>query len=231
MKKGDLLWGAALLGIVAFLAAPPTHVVFVAASSSYPYPMGFLKFAVLASMGELLSIRIVTGEWKKPAGMLWRALLWGVFGMLITLMFVLFDAGATACMEKGYLPYIGGEGSLIRALFKAFFTSALMNGFFGASFMMFHRLTDTWIDKGQGKMSSMLKVKQPDLLEGADLKRFVSFVVFKTLTIFWIPAHTITFMLPPEYRVLMAAMLSICLGVILGIAKKGSGESKKKGSN
>ena len=49
---------------------------------------------------------------------------------------------------------------------------------------------------------------------------FVSFVLMKTIPIFWIPAHTITFLLPSEYRVLSAAFLSIALGAILAFAKK-----------
>ena len=59
-----------------------------------------------------------------------------------------------------------------------------------------------------------------EVLDAADLKGFVTFVVCRTIPVFWIPAHTVTFMLPPEYRVLMAAMLSICLGAILGISRK-----------
>jgi len=42
----------------------------------------------------------------------------------------------------------------------------------------------------------------------------------KTIPMFWIPAHTITFLLPSEFRVLAAAFLSIALGAILAFAKK-----------
>ena len=49
---------------------------------------------------------------------------------------------------------------------------------------------------------------------------FISFVLVKTIPIFWIPAHTITFLLPPEHRVLSAAFLSTALGGILAFAKK-----------
>jgi hypothetical protein len=44
------------------------------------------------------------------------------------------------------------------------------------------------------------------------------FVFKKTIPFFWIPAHTITFLLPPELRVLFAAALGIVLGVILALA-------------
>ena len=39
-----------------------------------------------------------------------------------------------------------------------------------------------------------------------------------TIPLFWIPAQTITFLLPEDYRVLFAAFLSIVLGVLLAIA-------------
>ena len=219
MKRGDILWGGVLLGLIAFLIAPATHALFLTASKTSTYLMGFIKFAVLATMGELLAIRIVEGNWKNPKGVLWRVIVWGIIGMTVTLMFTLFDAGVRSCMERGYLPFVGGEG-FFPTLVTAFFISAITNLFFGPSFMLFHRLTDTWIDLGQGRMLLMRKITMNEVLDAADLKGFVAFVVCKTIPVFWIPAHTVTFMLPPEYRVLMAAMLSICLGVILGISKK-----------
>jgi len=53
-----------------------------------------------------------------------------------------------------------------------------------------------------------------------DWQGFFGFVVAKTIPLFWIPAHTVTFLLPPEYRVLAAAFLSIALGAILAFAKR-----------
>ncbi|HNW48075.1 MAG TPA: hypothetical protein PKK88_00005, partial [Bacteroidales bacterium] len=52
-----------------------------------------------------------------------------------------------------------------------------------------------------------------------DWPGFLKFVVGKTIPLFWIPAHTITFMLPDQYKVLFAASLSIVLGLILSYAK------------
>jgi len=45
-----------------------------------------------------------------------------------------------------------------------------------------------------------------------------NFVFKKTIPFFWIPAHTGVFLMPAEYRILAAAVLSIVLGVILAIA-------------
>jgi hypothetical protein len=44
------------------------------------------------------------------------------------------------------------------------------------------------------------------------------FVFRKTIPFFWYPAHTITFLLPAEQRVLFAALLGIVLGVLLAVS-------------
>ena len=46
------------------------------------------------------------------------------------------------------------------------------------------------------------------------------FLFKKTIPLFWVPAHTITFMLPPEYRVLFAALLGVMLGVFMSLATR-----------
>jgi hypothetical protein len=38
--------------------------------------------------------------------------------------------------------------------------------------------------------------------------------MFKAILLFWIPAHTITFLAPEEYLVVIAALLSIALGLL-----------------
>lgn len=48
----------------------------------------------------------------------------------------------------------------------------------------------------------------------------MNFVFKKTIPFFWYPAHTITFLLPGEMRVLFAAILGVVLGVLLAIAAR-----------
>ena len=43
-------------------------------------------------------------------------------------------------------------------------------------------------------------------------------VLFRSLLFFWVPAHTVTFLLPPAFRVLFAALLGAVLGLILAWA-------------
>ena len=220
MKKGDVVWIAALIGVIVFLILPTTHKAFIDVTTSYPYIAGFLKFAILATMGDLLAYRLVTSEWKIRKGFLFRAFIWGFLGIVIVLIFNIFGTGVANAMKAGLLP---GEGY---QLAFAFFTSTIMNLSFAPAMMGFHRITDTYADLKfiQGRKNLTLKKVSNEV----DWDNFISFVVFKTIPLFWIPAHTITFLLPPEYRVLMAAFLSIALGAILSFAKAKNIQRKKE---
>lgn len=211
MKKGDFIWITALFAIAAFMVVPATHDIFNGLTTDYPYLMGFIKFGILATMGELMALRIVTGDYKKPAGLVWRIIIWGLIGMLITLMFNVFAGGVISAQSKGYLPFEGNN------LAFAFFTSTIMNCFFAPAFMGLHKYTDTYLDL-KAERGGSVSIK--DITERIDWYGFVSFVILKTIPFFWIPAHTITFLLPAEYRVLAAAFLSIALGAILAFSKK-----------
>ncbi len=211
MKKGDVIWTAALIGIIALLLWPNTNKLFVDFTTNYAYLAGFLKFMILASMGDFLAYRIVTSEWKIRSGFLFRAFIWGFLGVIIVLIFKIFGAGVAAAIDTGALP---GSGYTIAF---AFFTSAIMNLSFAPTMMAFHRITDTYADLKFIEGRKNLKLNH--VLDEVDWNNFVSFVVLITIPGFWIPAHTITFLLPSEYRVLMAAFLSIALGAILSFAK------------
>jgi len=219
VKKKDLIWIGTLLIIVFLLAYPSTNEIYTIANKAHPYIMGFLKVSILATMGELLALRIATGDYKKPVGIIYKFIVWGFLGMGFVIAFDLFANGVMGSMKKGLLPS-GVPDTFSAKLLFAFFTSAFMNLIFGPTFMTLHRLTDTYIELGQGRFSKIKKVKLKAVTTKIDWYGFMSFVVFKTIPIFWIPAHTITFLLPGEYRVLMAAFLSLALGIILASSKR-----------
>lgn len=215
MKKlvlGDIIWLAVLIAFTLVILLPPTNTAFIKLTTTFPYLMGFLKFAILASMGELLVVRIKTGSWKYPLGFHWKILVWGLLGVAITFMFTFFSLGVAGLAGKGTLGSISGFGS---RLLQAFMTSALMNLTFGPVFMALHRITDTTIEF----LTKKEKIGQGKVLRSINWADFINFVVFKTIPIWWIPVHTITFLLPVEYRVLVAAYLSIVLGIILVYAR------------
>lgn len=211
MKIGDIIWAATLCAVLFFALSPYTNETFLTLTKTHPYISGFVKFGLLASMGELLVVRIMTKSYTAPKGFIAKIIIWGFIGVLITLMFNVFAVGVKGALAKGLLP--GGDSKYAFAIF----VSVIMNCIFAPTFMAFHRYTDTYIDLySDGKRG----IKTTDVTSIIDWNGFVSFVLVKTVPFFWIPAHFITFMLPASYRVLMAALLSIALGAILSFAKR-----------
>lgn len=218
MRRGGAFWGAALAAVVALLVVPSSQAWVLQATREHPYAMGFLKFAVLASLGELLAIRVVSGGWRLPAGPAWRAVVWGLLGAALALLFPVYAAGVPAAMQAGLLPSLpGAAGAKVAA---AFWISAVMNLSWGVALMLLHRLTDTWLDLAGGALARVPSVGIGAVAGAIDWKGFLGFVLLKTIPLFWIPAHTVTFLLPPELRVLFAAFLSLALGAILAFAKR-----------
>ena len=85
--------------------------------------------------------------------------------------------------------------------------------------MTFHKVTDTHVLNNNGTLKGFLTpIKLGDIMASLDWKTLWNFTFKKTIPFFWIPAHTITFLLPTDFQVLFAALLGICLGVLLSIA-------------
>ncbi|QVK19831.1 Mpv17/PMP22 family protein [Mycoplasmatota bacterium] len=212
MKKGDIIIGLVLLSIGIFLSIEYTRNIFISFNARYKLIGGFLKFFVLASIGDLIGGRIKNKKWSIPLGFLKKAIIWGLIGMVIVLIFGIYSSGVTYLMLNEILPFDGSK------LAHAFFVSLIMNLTFAPTMMAFHRITDKVIDlktlKEYHNLASTVK--------SIDWSQFVSFVILITIPFFWIPAHTITFLLPEEYQVLFASILGICLGMILGISKRKS---------
>ena len=210
---GDVLWVSTISIITALLALPITHQIFIQWTSSHPYWMGFFKFALLATMGEILALRIAHRGWKRSVGMVWKIIVWGILGVLITFMFSFYSAGVSIIMASAATLL---NNSFLSMLVQAFLTSLLMNLTFGIVFMAGHRLSDTYIEMRFKQKKPSLK----ELVHAVDWEGFLAFVVFKSIPLFWIPAHTLTFLLPASYRVVTAAYLSIILGLILVYANR-----------
>lgn len=205
----------ALGGFAAILIIPASREIFKTLSNTHPYLMGFAKFAVLATAGELLAVRLAKKEWTLPSYVWARFLIWGVIGVWITYMMKIFGAGVGALMANGLLP--NPEHALLGSFVKAFFISATMNLSFGPTFMALHKCSDTYLDiRASGKG----KITLANVIHKVDWEKFASFTLLKTVPLFWIPAHTVTFMLPAEYQVAMAAALSVALGIILNLKRK-----------
>jgi len=94
-----------------------------------------------------------------------------------------------------------------------------MNLIFAPVFMTFHKITDLHILQNGGTLKGFFTPIQlkKHFIE-LDWATQWNFVFKKTIPLFWIPAHTLNFMLPEEYRILFAALLGVVLGVLLSVA-------------
>jgi hypothetical protein len=213
---GDLIWGLILIGLGAFLVNDSSREQFIFVTKSYPVVMGFIKFFILATMGELLGRRITEKKWSfRNINILQRAVVWGLLGILFTYVFPVYSIGIDGLIKIGRLPSFSSEfGSLLSS---AFWKSFWMNMLFAFPMMSFHRFTDTLIDNNE-LLSKWEFMKIWNQINWENMWGKVA----PTVIWFWIPAHTITFCLPSEYRILMASALGICLGGILAFIKKRS---------
>jgi hypothetical protein len=216
MKFADFIWGAIMVCVFAALVNPSSRAAIIGETIVHPYLMGIIKFSILASMGELLAIRIIAGEWNIPCGMVYRACFWGFVGFTLTAAVPVYANGVASAIQSGLLFGARFHSPVIRA----FWTSVMMNATYGPVLMCAHRISDTYIDLAGGRLLNLPSVKFDTVLATIDWHSLFVVVIIRLLTFFWVPAHTITFLLPPEYRVLCAAILSFVLGVLLAFFKR-----------
>jgi hypothetical protein len=164
---------------------------------AHPLLSATIQFALLGTLGELISHvirkRDMHVNWTLR---LWigKPLAWALLGVVIKYGFSGMRGFVQALVEHDLLPAVCAGG-----LAGAFALSIFTNMFFGPQMMAFHRLEDnliarTWNWNGLQK-------------------------AWWTLVWFWIPAHTITFSLPLEYQIGLAAVWSLVLGIIMGLTK------------
>ena len=159
-----------------------------------PLMSAAIQFGILGTLGEILSqlfrARKMGLSWSARQW-IFKPLAWAVLGIVIKYGFCGMRGFAAALAVHHFVPDILATG-----LGGALLLSVLTNIFFGPQMMAFHRVEDNLI-AGEWNWTGLNKA-------------------FGTLLWFWIPAHTLTFSLPPEYQIGLAAVWSVALGIILG---------------
>ena len=165
--------------------------------AAHPLLSAALHFAVLGTLGEVIAHwvrrRRVGGLPCTPAQLVLKIPAWALLGVIIKYGFALMKGGAAALVEHGLAPAFLGGG-----VGYAFLVSVVTNLLFGPQMMAFHRWEDNLILGRRGF---------------AGIQR-----AWWTLIWFWIPAHTVTFSLPRDLQIGLAAAWSVVLGIILGLA-------------
>ena len=224
MKKSDLyVLVGVILFFLPFFVSDAVYGFYETFNKEHALITSFLKFAILATFGEAIGLRIREGVYnKKGFGLIPRAIVWGFLGLTIYMAFVIFSKGIPeflAAIGLTDAPEIM-KGDLSWAkLLVAFSVSAAMNTIYAPVMMTLHKITDTHITQNGGTVGGLFRpIYFGKIMSGMNWDVQWNFVFKKTIPFFWIPAHTITFLLPAEMRVLFAALLGIALGVLLSLA-------------
>ncbi|BDX38978.1 hypothetical protein CYCD_23330 [Tenuifilaceae bacterium CYCD] len=224
MKRNDIIVIAVTaLVLLPFFVSESVYNFYVDYNANHGMIMSFIKFAILATFGEAIGLRIRTGNYNhKGFGLIPRAIVWGFLGLTIKLAFVLFATGVPvflAYMGIENAPVVMKESLSLSKVLVAFSISAAMNIIYAPIMMTIHKVTDTHIVNNGGTIGGLFKpIRFGEILSGINWKVQWSFVFAKTIPLFWIPAHTLTFLLPSDFQVLFAAILGIALGVLLAVA-------------
>ena len=233
MKKQDFLFIICVLALfLPFFFSEVLFIGFKTATANHPFLMSFLKFGILSTLGEMIGLRIRSGNYyQKGFGVFPRAITWGFLGILIQCGFIIFGDGAPQVLVRlGITPADGityGEmikHSLLESvswyhILEAFLISASMNTLFAPVFMTLHKISDDHIAQTGGTLKGYFSPWHfGELFAALNWGVMWNFVFKKTIPLFWIPAHTITFLLPPDFRTLFAACLGIVLGVFMSLA-------------
>ena len=95
MKKIDLYFLVLVLVLfLPFFLSGELYTGYKSMNGAHPYFIGFLKFAILATMGESIGLRLREGIYNKPGfGLVPRSIVWGFLGLTIVMAFKIFGAG------------------------------------------------------------------------------------------------------------------------------------------
>ena len=227
MKRTDLYFIVAIAAIfLPFFLSAPLYEWYSTFNATHGMVMSFLKFGILSTLGEMLGCRISTGKYVTPTfGVLPRMAVWGFLGMGINMAMIIFSKGTPMFMQymgmTNAVEAFTTDGFSMDKLWVALAVSVAMNTIFAPVFMTFHKVTDAHIAAHGGSLKALVTpIPMAERLGTLNWQAQWGFVFRKTIPFFWYPAHTITFLLPAEQRVLFAALLGIVLGVLLAVSVK-----------
>ncbi len=233
MKRTDLYFVLAIAAIfLPFVLSAPLYEWYKAFNAEHGMVMSFLKFGILSTLGEMLGGRISSGNYITPTfGTLPRMIVWGFLGMGINMAMIIFSKGTPMFLEymgmSGAVESFVADGFTIDKFWVALSVSVAMNTIFAPVFMTFHKITDAHIAACGGSLKALITpIPMAKRFSELNWQAQWGFVFKKTIPFFWYPAHTITFLLPSEQRVLFAAILGIVLGVLLAVSIKKNTVSK-----
>jgi hypothetical protein len=166
--------------------------IYVEFVENYPLLSAIIQFAILGTLGEVISRKMAHQRVFGFFVALEKAIVWSLLAIMIKYAFVGFFGFTHALVSSHLLPSVVDTNIFARA----FAVSSFTNLIFGPIMIYSHRFLDNFFMRKHNYSN----------MKGA----------IWTLVWFWIPAHTVTFSLPVNYQIGLAALWSIVLGIILG---------------
>lgn len=178
---------------------------YISTVRAYPLLTSAIQVAILGTFGEILAVRIRRGAWyffgPGPLRLLLKLIIWAFLGITFKYAFVGFFGFTEALVDKGFW-FKSAGGFFPNVIVRGISVSIFINLLFGPVMILFHRLCDNAIEKKPMEWRSLQKA-------------------WWTVIWFWIPIHSVTFSLPSEYQIGLAAFWSMVLGVMLGFFARG----------
>jgi len=160
--------------------------------TAYPIYSAMIQFALLGTLGDIISKWMQQGRIFMPykfVTVVLKMIEWAILAIFIKYAFVGYQGFVDGLVSHNLLPELGNFG-------RAFTLSTVMNLQFGLLLVILHRFLDNVVAKENN---------WKNLNKG-----------MWSLIWFWIPAHTVTFMLDKPFQIGLAAVWSVVLGIILG---------------
>ncbi len=169
---------------------------YITTVKAYPIISAMIQFAILGTLGDIISKWIINGKIFIPyrfITIILKMAEWAILAVFIKYAFVGFNGFIEGLVNHGMLPETNKFS-------YAFAISVAMNLQFGPFLVIMHRAFDNII----ARQNNWTNINKGML----------------SLLWFWIPAHTFTFILDKPYQIGLAAVWSVVLGIILGFYNK-----------
>ena len=218
MKKQDFLFVFVLIVIfLPFFVSDAVYGWYKSFNATHGMVMSFLKFGVLATLGEMLGLRISAGVYnRKGFGVLSRAVVWGILGMGINMAMIVFSKGVPQFMEymgMADASVIINGGFCLDKLWIALAISVAMNTIFAPVFMTFHKITDTHIlDCGGSLRSLITPIPMTRIITHLNWDAQWNFVLRKRFLFFLVPRPHHYFLVTGRGKFCLPLFWVLCLG-------------------
>jgi hypothetical protein len=151
-----------------------------------------IQFAILGTLGDFVSAKIAGSKENLSASVtVLKALEWAFLSIFIKIAFIGYEGFVSALVINRILPTSFAEDSFLNAVTR----SASMNLQFGVFLVLFHRLLDNLILHAKNWKNVDKALYSPDW--------------------FLASSYTLTYLLPKDFQIGLAAYVRSCQGLML----------------